>query len=224
MKCCREPDLSDPNPFFTGQLAENKLKRIGKLKTVKIITFSEARARLSEWNEKTSEEKADRTTATQKREQLLVWSAPQGPQHARNDLHVKRYDGSDAGIVPKYSVEGKSSHLIRWLVGAPGRLSKVELLDCNELPWANRDMSTYRWFSQPCADQKTKMIIQNETSTKMLSFAPKIIQIGLLERILQRLAKTTISTFKKNSKNFKILTKISKFQSNLSPRILNRFQ
>ena len=106
------------------------------------------------------------------------------------------------------------------MVGAPGTEQSWVI----RLSWTSRSMSTYRWLSQSCADQKTKMIIKNWTSTKMLSFAPKIIQIGLLERILQRLVKTTISTFKNFQKIFKILTKISKFQSNLSPRIFNRFQ
>ena len=81
---------------------ENKIKRIGKLKSVKLLTLSEAKDRLSNWNAKSDGEKADKKIL---RLEKNFWSDLR-KAHNTEGMTYKRFDRSSDGIVgSKYSVK-----------------------------------------------------------------------------------------------------------------------
>ena len=92
---------------------ENKLKRIGKLENIKIMTLPEAKDRLSKWNAKTVEEKSEKKSL---RLEKKFWSDQLRKAHNTREMTYKRFDGSSDGIVGvQYSVDDKAKHLIHWL-------------------------------------------------------------------------------------------------------------
>ena len=75
---------------------ENKIKRIGKLENVKLLTLNEAETRLGIWNDKPEVEKSDKKIL---RAEKTFWSDQLRKAHNTRGMTYKRFDGSSEGIV-----------------------------------------------------------------------------------------------------------------------------